>query len=190
MKSALKSYCFFETMLGTMAVVGSTACDPPGIVRIFLPAENMPRSLAGSFPDAVAEQKKKMESVCRKIRLYLEGKDAGFSPDDVDLGGCGRFQQKVLLESTKIPRGKVISYSELADRLPAPRAARAVGTALARNPFPIIFPCHRVVRSDGSLGGFGGGLKMKRALLEMEGVGFDGKGRVRPEYFILPPSIS
>jgi O-6-methylguanine DNA methyltransferase len=64
-------------------------------------------------------------------------------------------------------------------RLSAPRAARAVGTALARNPFPLIIPCHRVVRSDGMLGGFGGGLKMKKALLEMEGVAFDRSGRVQ-----------
>jgi methylated-DNA-[protein]-cysteine S-methyltransferase len=59
-----------------------------------------------------------------------------------------------------------------------PSAARAVGRALATNPFPIIIPCHRAVRSDGSLGGYQGGLAMKRALLEMEGVEFDARGRV------------
>jgi methylated-DNA-[protein]-cysteine S-methyltransferase len=82
-----------------------------------------------------------------------------------------------------IPRGYVSSYSALAACIGRPRAARAVGTALAGNPFPIIIPCHRTVRTDGSLGGFGGGLPMKRALLEMEGVTFDQRGRARTEFF-------
>jgi methylated-DNA-[protein]-cysteine S-methyltransferase len=64
-----------------------------------------------------------------------------------------------------------------------PGAARAVGTALARNPFPIIIPCHRTVRSNGDLGGFGGGLKMKRELLELEGVQFSTTGRVLTDRF-------
>jgi methylated-DNA-[protein]-cysteine S-methyltransferase len=67
-----------------------------------------------------------------------------------------------------------------------PRAARAVGTALARNPFPVIIPCHRAIRGDGTLGGFGGGLKMKRALLEMEGVRFDRYGKVMDDCFTSP----
>jgi methylated-DNA-[protein]-cysteine S-methyltransferase len=82
-----------------------------------------------------------------------------------------------------IPRGYVSSYSALAAHIGKPKAARAAGTALARNPFPIIIPCHRTVRTDGSLGGFGGGLPMKRALLEMEGVAFDGLGHVKKEFF-------
>jgi methylated-DNA-[protein]-cysteine S-methyltransferase len=82
-----------------------------------------------------------------------------------------------------IPRGYVSSYSALAAHIGKPKAARAAGTALARNPFPIIIPCHRTVRTDGSLGGFGGGLPMKRALLEMEGVAFDGLGHVKKKFF-------
>jgi alkylated DNA nucleotide flippase Atl1 len=64
------------------------------------------------------------------------------------------------------------------------KGVRAVGTALARNPFPLVVPCHRAVRSDRTLGGFQGGLEMKRALLEMEGVEFDSKNRVQPDFIL------
>jgi methylated-DNA-[protein]-cysteine S-methyltransferase len=89
----------------------------------------------------------------------------------------------VLQREFRIPRGRVMSYGGLAGRIGHPRAARAVGTALARNPFPLIIPCHRTIQADGTLGGFGGGLKMKRALLEMEGVAFDRAGRVQSSFF-------
>ena len=77
-----------------------------------------------------------------------------------------------------------MTYGGLAARMGVPGGARAVGNAMAGNPFPLVVPCHRVIRGDGSLGGFGGGLKMKRALLEMEGVRFDSRGRVLPEHVI------
>ena len=92
------------------------------------------------------------------------------------------FSAKVLKQACKIPRGKVATYSGLAAKLGKPRAARAVGTALANNPFPIIIPCHRVVRADGSLGGFGGGLRMKRELLHREGVALNAEDRVNAEF--------
>ena len=81
-----------------------------------------------------------------------------------------RFQQAVWQEMLKIPRGKVLSYAEVAQRIKNPKAVRAVGTACGANPVAIIVPCHRIVGSNGGLGGFGGGLDMKRALLEKEGV--------------------
>jgi methylated-DNA-[protein]-cysteine S-methyltransferase len=114
---------------------------------------------------------------------YLAGNTVEFSLDDLDLGVCGAFQQRVLRLQFQIPRGKVGTYGGLADRLDHPQAARAVGTALARNPFPLVIPCHRAIRGDGTLGGFGGGLKMKRALLKMEEVGFDRKNRIQKSHF-------
>ncbi|MCU0582772.1 MAG: methylated-DNA--[protein]-cysteine S-methyltransferase [Syntrophales bacterium] len=75
-----------------------------------------------------------------------------------------------------------MSYGGVASKTGAPGGARAAGQGCAKNPFPILFPCHRVIRSDGSLGGFGGGLKLKRALLEMEGIRFDKNGTVLPEH--------
>jgi methylated-DNA-[protein]-cysteine S-methyltransferase len=77
-----------------------------------------------------------------------------------------------------IPRSWVSTYGRIARTLGIPHGARAVGSALSRNPFPLVIPCHRAIRSNGQLGGFQGGLSMKRALLEREGVEFSGAGRV------------
>ena len=82
-----------------------------------------------------------------------------------------------------IPRGRVSSYGLIAARIGSPGGARAVGRALATNPFPIVVPCHRAIRSDGRLGGFQGGAGMKRALLEQEGIAVSPEGRVvRPPW--------
>ena len=80
------------------------------------------------------------------------------------------FRRKVLRATARIPYGGVSSYREMAERAGNGRASRAAGTALATNPIPIVVPCHRVLRTGGNLGGYGGGLAMKEALLKMEGV--------------------
>jgi methylated-DNA-[protein]-cysteine S-methyltransferase len=94
------------------------------------------------------------------------------------LDRCPAFQRSVLLAEYQIPRGWVSTYQKIAGHLGSPRSARAVGNALARNPFPLIIPCHRAIRSDRSLGGFQGGLRMKQALLEYEGVEISEHGQV------------
>jgi O-6-methylguanine DNA methyltransferase len=78
------------------------------------------------------------------------------------------FQQKVWKELLKVPAGETISYAELARRIRKPKAMRAVGNAMGANPVPIVVPCHRVIATGGGLGGFGGGLTLKRLLLEAE----------------------
>jgi len=83
---------------------------------------------------------------------------------------CSKFQQKVLRAVSAIPKGKVSTYQSIAKKIGQPKAARAVGRALATNPFPIIIPCHRVIYSDGSLGGYQGGRKKKLSLLRKEGI--------------------
>lgn len=98
---------------------------------------------------------------------YLEGRRSFFEVP-VDLAGCPDFQRLVLEETARIPFGETRSYSEMAARIGHPRAARAVGTALGRNPVAFIVPCHRVLRGDASLGGYGFGLPMKADLLELE----------------------
>ena len=80
------------------------------------------------------------------------------------------FQKKVFSELLKIPYGSTISYQELAKRVDNPKASRAVGNANGKNPIAIIVPCHRVISKDGSIGGFSGGLDIKRKLLELEGI--------------------
>ncbi|MCK4234435.1 MGMT family protein [candidate division WOR-3 bacterium] len=93
------------------------------------------------------------------------------------------FQQKVLRAEHGIPRGSVSTYQRIAMYLGNPKGARAVGNALANNPFPIIIPCHRAIRSDGTLGGYQGGLEMKRVLLEMEGIDFHDTRRIATKDF-------
>jgi methylated-DNA-[protein]-cysteine S-methyltransferase len=108
--------------------------------------------------------------VVPELVLYLSGERVSFRRHRVDLTGVPPFLVRCLLAARRIRYGQVRSYGWLAAAAGNPRAARAAGQAMARNPLPIIVPCHRVVAADGSLGGFGGGLEMKRALLELEGV--------------------
>ena len=110
-----------------------------------------------------------------------------FDRSMLDLDRLPPFQRKVLDTESRIPRGQVASYAALAQASGSPGSARPAGNALARNPFPIMIPCHRAVRSDGSLGGFQGGLSMKRRLLEMEGVAFTPSGTVAEIHRYLFP---
>ena len=112
------------------------------------------------------------------IRGFLTGKDVKFDLTIVDMAVCQPYQKQVLKAEHMIPRTWISTYGRIAWALGTPGNSRAVGNALARNPFPIIIPCHRAVRADGSLGGFQGGLTMKRKLLEMEGIKFSTSDRV------------
>jgi len=171
-------------VIGLVRARGESGTDRM-MVRILLPGEGikMKEQIGHLYPHAVEQQGAVTGRISRQIRQFLEGEAVDFSLEDLDLKICGAFQQRVLRLEFQIPRGKVSAYGDLAVKLGSPRAARAVGTALARNPFPIAIPCHRAIRRDGTLGGFGGGLKMKRGLLEMEGIRFDPRGRVKSEYF-------
>lgn len=157
--------------------------------RIFLPAGQgtIDARVLKVFPGAVKFADSRVEQIISHIEQYLGGHTVEFSLDNLGLDACGAFQERVLRLSFQIPRSKVLTYGHLAVKLGHPRAARAVGTALARNPFPIVIPCQRVIRGDRTLGGFGGGLRTKRALLEMEGIRFDRYGRVMKDDLISPP---
>ncbi len=82
------------------------------------------------------------------------------------------FERKVYIVVSKIPKGEVRSYKWVAEKIGCPRACRAVGGALSRNPNPVIVPCHRVVKSDGSLGGYSKGIALKKKILKREGIDF------------------
>lgn len=101
---------------------------------------------------------------------YFAGEKVDFSHFPVDLSSLTPFQREVLEEVREIKWGEVRSYEEIGERLGDRRKARAVGQALARNPIPIIIPCHRVIRKDGGLGGFSWGLEWKILLLRLERV--------------------
>jgi O-6-methylguanine DNA methyltransferase len=108
--------------------------------------------------------------VTQEVYEYLNGDRTQFDLS-VDLSQLSEFQKEVLLTTLEIPHGQIVTYSEIAKRLGNPKAARAVGQALGHNPVPIVIPCHRVIASNGSLGGYsaGSGLESKARLLSLEG---------------------
>lgn len=121
----------------------------------------------------IGENKEKTKLTDRafvQIDSYLKGKLKSFDfYDDLDIIGTD-FQKSVLKELIKIPYGKTKTYKDIAKKINNPRAVRAVGSAIGKNPFFIVIPCHRVIGSDGKLTGFAYGLDIKRKLLEIEGI--------------------
>ena len=103
----------------------------------------------------------------QRINKYLCGEPVIFN-ETLDISNSTPFYQEVWQATCKIPYGETRSYKWLASQVGHPKAARAVGQAMAKNPIPIIIPCHRVITSEGKLGGFRGGLVLKRHLLELE----------------------
>jgi len=153
-----------------------------GIVGILLPRTKKEALYAVKlqYPDARASPTP-LDFVQDLLVDYFNGEHVKFPLDVLDFSVCYPFQIEVLKAEWSIPYGKVAPYRSVARKITS-TAYRAVGNALARNPFPIIIPCHRAIRSDRTLGGFQGGLKMKRRILEMEGIEFDSSGRVEEEF--------
>ena len=176
-------YCLRDTPFGPVALLWSAYREQPRILRILLsrPGSTAKERITTAFPDFLSSSCVEVDVVADRIEAFLSGEDVRFSLDHVRMDLCSMFQQEVLRAEHGIPRGRVSTYRLIARYLGNANSARAVGRALANNPFPIIVPCHRAVRSDWTLGGYQGGLEMKRALLEMEGVAFDALGRVVTE---------
>jgi methylated-DNA-[protein]-cysteine S-methyltransferase len=168
------------TPFGPVALVWDRLDGVPLIVRVLLsgPGSRATARLRTEYPDAAPASGREIEAVAAAVRRFLTGEDVTFSLDRAAMNARPAFQQTVLRAEHAIPRGRISTYGLIARHLGKPGAARAVGNALATNPFPILVPCHRAVRSDGALGGYQGGPAMKRALLEREGVAFDKAGRV------------
>jgi methylated-DNA-[protein]-cysteine S-methyltransferase len=154
----------FETAFGWVAIMGSHA----GVVGTTLPHATPSKAFlalgiraqsATHDPEAVAD-------LARRMQAYFRGEKIEFA-DALDVKGTS-FQLRVWAATRGIPYGQTVSYREVAVQSGSPLAARASGQALGANPVPIIVPCHRVLSSDGTLGGFGGGLDMKTRLLAME----------------------
>ena len=147
------------------------------VQRILLPGD--PRADAvpnADLPSGKEPRDNGIRALIAGIQSFLRGNDVRFDIDLLDLDRCPPFQRRVLLAEYGIPRGYVSTYGRIARHLGNPGAARAVGNALAGNPFPLVIPCPRALRTDGRPGGFQGGLAMKQRLLEMEGVRFrDGR---------------
>ena len=170
-----------STPFGPVVVVGSIVSGRPKIIRVLLsrPGQSAEDLMKRAFPLVRSTGiPPEIEALAGDIQAFLSGEDIRFSLSMVSLEMCPGFQQEVLRAEHRIPRGAVSTYADIAGHLGRPCAASAVGNALARNPFPVIIPCHRAIRSDGSLAGFQGGVAMKRRLLEMEGIEFAYNGNV------------
>jgi methylated-DNA-[protein]-cysteine S-methyltransferase len=145
-----------DTPIGPLTLVGSDAG-----LRAVLFAGDPPPAAARVGPHAV------LDEAAGQLRDWFAGARTAFDLP-LDLDGATTFQRRAWLALAEIPYATTRSYGEQARVLGAPRAARAVGAANGRNPLPIVLPCHRLVGADGALTGFGGGLEVKRALLEHE----------------------
>ena len=170
-------YVLVPSAFGTLSIAWQETGTGPKVYRVLLPNEQAPaQGAARRACPAIAE-------LAERMQCFLAGGAVDFDLGLVALDTCPEFQRRVLLAEHGVPRGWVTTYGRLAAYVGVPRGARAVGNALAHNPFPIIVPCHRAIRSDGHLGGFRGGLEMKRALLEMEGIAVTSTGKVLVDQF-------
>jgi len=151
-------YCYMDSPIGRLLVAG----DEKGLRHISFPSGKSPLQPGSAWKEGCNA----LGEAIRQLHAYFEGELKTFS---LTLAPWGTpFQLSVLRALQEIPYGQTISYGELARRVGRPRASRAVGAANARNPLPIVIPCHRVIGSDGSLTGFGGGLAAKKRLLALE----------------------
>jgi methylated-DNA-[protein]-cysteine S-methyltransferase len=157
-----------ETAMGWLGIAWSER----GLVEVTLPQpteaaalDNLP---SGSDPAPPAPPGLDVATLADRLRRYFDG-DAVTFDEPLDPAIGTPFQRRVWAICRAIPRGETRTYGQLAHEAGSPRAARAVGQAMARNPWPVIVPCHRVLGSDQRLTGYGGGLEMKRQLLVMEG---------------------
>lgn len=174
-----------STLYGPVVIIWRVSDSSAKIVRVVLsnPAVSAIRRVSELYPDTHESSCQEIDSVSSAICRFLEGENIDFGLDVVDLSVCGKFQQQVIQAEHAIPQGRVSTYKLIAAYLGVAGGARAVGNALAHNPFPLIVPCHRVIRSDKGLGGYQGGVEMKRSLLSKEGIIFDDSGRVRCYHF-------
>ena len=167
-----------KTPFGTAAILWAGDPAHPVVRRILLPQTQAAaaQAIRRIDPQTTATSCAEIDVLARAIAAMLSGESVRFSLALLALDTCPPFQQAVLRATARIPRGQVRTYGQIAAQLGKPGAARAVGNALAANPFPLVVPCHRVVRAGGQLGGRGGGSALKRALLAQEGVAIDAAG--------------
>jgi len=162
------AYARVDSPLGPLLTAGTDR----GLVRIsyldFREEDGTLQQLADDVSPRILEAPARLDPVRRELDEYFAGRRNEFDID-IDWSPMGEFQRRILEATYAIPFGGHLSYGEVAERAGKPRAFRAAGTALGRNPIPIVIPCHRVWAAGGKLGGYTGGLDRKRLLLELEG---------------------
>ena len=164
-------YTYLDTPVGTLLLAG---CRDHGLRYV-----SFQRGKGAKVPESQWQQSDApFRDAIRQLKEYFRGKRVAF---DLKLNPKGTpFQLKVWRALTQTPYGATRSYAQIARRVSRPLAVRAVGLANGRNPLPIIVPCHRVIGSGGQLVGYGGGLPIKRALLQLEGVALTADGAITP----------
>ena len=184
-KTATLCFLTRSSPFGPVALIWSVYKGQPKIFRALISTPNgsAKHRVVTLFPDSEAATCSEIDAVADDIERFLSGEDTWFSLEIVRMDLCTKFQQKVLRAEHGIPRGFVSTYRLIARYVGIPKGARAVGNALATNPFPIIIPCHRAIRTDLTIGGYQGGKRMKQALLQMEGIDFDKTGHVIKKNF-------
>jgi methylated-DNA-[protein]-cysteine S-methyltransferase len=170
MRREEQQYCLFDTALGVCGIVWSA----DGLTRLRLPAPDATRmheELAQEARRASAKPTM-IDALIADVCRYMAGGRTDFSTAVIDIDRAPAFDQDVYRAARRIAWGQTLTYGEIARRVDAPDAARAVGRAFARNPLPLIVPCHRVLASKGKIGGFSapGGISTKVRLLALEGV--------------------
>jgi methylated-DNA-[protein]-cysteine S-methyltransferase len=160
------AYDLVDSPVGTLLV----ATTDRGLCRIAYDAEPEREvdRLATTFGIRVLRSTRPIDQARRQLDEYFAGSRQRFDLA-VDLALLADFNRRVLRELARVPYGEVVTYGELAARAARPRAARAVGTVMNRNPLPIVLPCHRVIGANGKLVGYAGGLERKESLLRLEG---------------------
>ncbi|MBI5864917.1 MAG: methylated-DNA--[protein]-cysteine S-methyltransferase [Planctomycetes bacterium] len=161
------SYRIVKTQQGYVGFVGSER----GLRRVHLPEKTQAaaRTAIRQFDSSAAADDGLMPDLAGAILRYFAGEPTEFSVR-LDWSGFSNFEVDVWRACARVAYGETTSYKSLAEAIGCPGAARAVGMAMAHNPCPIVVPCHRVLKSDGGLGGFSGpgGIQQKRDLLDME----------------------
>jgi len=158
-------YTVADIGVGWVGVLGADS----GLLKLTLPqtlAKEAERLLGGGVRGA-ARSDGFFADLTRRLKSYFSGQRVAFD-DELDLAAATAFQRQVWQLARLIPYGETRSYGWIAERTGKAGVGRAVGQALARNPLPVIIPCHRVVASDGKLGGYSGGLDRKKYLLKLE----------------------
>ena len=161
------SYGHADSPFGTLHIASTRR----GLVRLAFPEESIDgvlERIALRVSPRIVEARAELDGVRRELDEYFAGRLQHFGLP-IDWALIGPFGRRVLRATAEIPYGDVSSYAEVAAEAGSPRGSRAAGNALGANPVPIVVPCHRVLRSGGALGGYGGGLERKRWLLELEG---------------------
>ncbi|MBI4297003.1 MAG: methylated-DNA--[protein]-cysteine S-methyltransferase [Chloroflexi bacterium] len=166
----MNSYALIPTSWGWLGLLRS----PAGLLRLALPQPSPGKALECLAPEGAGESPSAFGGLPERLQAYFQGYPVSF-PDELDFQATS-FRRAVWMGARMVGYGQVQTYGWLAASIGRAGAARAVGQALGANPFPLIVPCHRIVASDGSLGGWSGeGIDEKARLLEMEGVSLAGR---------------